>query len=160
LALRLTRRRHTAKRCRNAEGKATAPILPFGGAILRKPYPGSGTPVRYQSGPNLRFLAAILSSAARGTRRGSALCALERRPTEGGMRRFTVAIAAALLVSAAPAYAQMGSGLGKGDKMGKGLADEKKDTRSPEQKKKDESAYKDAVGRIPDQKFDPWGKVR
>jgi hypothetical protein len=49
---------------------------------------------------------------------------------------------------------------GKGQPMGKGMPDEKKDTRSPEQKKKDESAYKDAVGRIPDQKFDPWGKVR
>jgi hypothetical protein len=78
------------------------------------------------------------------------------------MRRLTVAIAAALLMCAAPAYAQMGGGggMGKGGKMGKGLPDEKTDTRSPEQKKKDESAYKDAVGRIPDQKFDPWGKVR
>jgi hypothetical protein len=52
-----------------------------------------------------------------------------------------------------------GLGGGKGG-MGKGLPDEKKDTRSPEQKKKDENAYKDAVGRIPDQKYDPWGKVR
>jgi hypothetical protein len=78
------------------------------------------------------------------------------------MRRLTVAIAAALLVCAAPAYAQMGpgAGLAKGGQMGKGLPDEKKDSRSPEQKKKDENAYKDAVGRIPDQKFDPWGKVR
>jgi hypothetical protein len=76
------------------------------------------------------------------------------------MRRFTVAIAAALLVSAAPAYAQMGGGMGKGSPMGKGIPDEKKDTRTPEQKKKEENAYKDAVGRIPDQKFDPWGKVR
>jgi hypothetical protein len=76
------------------------------------------------------------------------------------MRRFTLAIAAAMLVSAAPAYAQMGGGMGKGGQMGKGQPDEKKDTRSPEQKKKDESAYKDAVGRIPDQKYDPWGKVR
>jgi hypothetical protein len=87
--------------------------------------------------------------------------AQERRPTEGGMRRLTVAIAAALLVSAAPAYSQMGNGsLSRGGQMGKGMPDQKKDTRSPEQKKKDESAYKDAVGRIPDQKFDPWGKVR
>ncbi len=76
------------------------------------------------------------------------------------MRRFTVAIAAALLVSAAPAYAQMGGGLGKERQLGKGLPDDKKDTRSPEQRKKEESAYKDAVGRIPDQKYDPWGKVR
>jgi hypothetical protein len=76
------------------------------------------------------------------------------------MRRYTVALAAALLVCAAPAYAQMGGGMGKGGQLSKGQPDEKKDTRSPEQKKKDESAYKDAVGRIPDQKYDPWGKVR
>jgi hypothetical protein len=89
---------------------------------------------------------------------------LERRPTEGGMQRFTVAIAAALLMCAAPAYAQMGGGgLGGGrggQQMGKGLPDKDKDTRSPEQKKKDENAFKDAVGRIPDGKYDPWGKVR
>jgi hypothetical protein len=84
------------------------------------------------------------------------------------MRRLTVAIVAALLICAAPAYAQVGGGQmgggglgrGGGGGMGKGQPDEKKDTRSPEQKKKDENAYKDAVGRIPDQKFDPWGKVR
>jgi hypothetical protein len=32
--------------------------------------------------------------------------------------------------------------------------------KTPEQKKKEENAYKNAVSRIPDQKFDPWGKVR
>ena len=78
------------------------------------------------------------------------------------MRRLTVAIVAALLMCAAPAYAQMGGGdwAAEAGRMGKGLPDDKKDTRSPEQKKKDESAFKDAVGRIPDQKYDPWGKVR
>jgi hypothetical protein len=80
------------------------------------------------------------------------------------MRRLTVAITAALLMCAIPAYAQMnpgGLGGGRGGKqMGKGMPDEKKDTRSADQKKKDESAFKDAVGRIPDGKFDPWGKVR
>jgi hypothetical protein len=77
------------------------------------------------------------------------------------MRRLTVAIAAALLVCAAPAYAQMGGGMARGNQqLGKGLPDEKKDTRTPEQKKKEESAFKDAVGRIPDGKYDPWGKVR
>jgi hypothetical protein len=79
------------------------------------------------------------------------------------MRRLTVAIAAALLVCAAPAYAQVGGGGlggGRGGQMGKGQPEEKKDTRSPEQKKKDENAFKDAVGRIPDGKYDPWGKVR
>ena len=33
-------------------------------------------------------------------------------------------------------------------------------TKTPEQKKAEDKAYKDAVGRIPDQKFDPWGTVR
>ena len=77
------------------------------------------------------------------------------------MRRLTLAIAAALLMCAAPAHAQVGGGsLTKGNHQIKGAPDEKKDTRTPEQKKKDENAYKDAVGRIPDGKFDPWGKVR
>jgi hypothetical protein len=77
------------------------------------------------------------------------------------MRRSTLAIVAAALVCAVPAYAQMSGGsLARGNHQMKGQPEEKKDTRSPEQKKKDESAYKDAVGRIPDQKFDPWGKVR
>jgi hypothetical protein len=79
------------------------------------------------------------------------------------MRRLTVAITAALLMCAIPAYAQMsGGGMGGrgGKQTGKGMADEKKDTRTPEQKKKDEGAYNDAVGRIPDGKYDPWGKVR
>jgi Spy/CpxP family protein refolding chaperone len=82
------------------------------------------------------------------------------------MRRLTVVFAAALLC-AAPAYAQMGGGgmgggggMAKGGKMGKGQPDEKKDTRTAEQKKKEENAYKDAVRSIPDGKFDPWGKVR
>jgi hypothetical protein len=77
------------------------------------------------------------------------------------MRHLTVAIAAALLVAAVPAYAQgVGTPLGRGGAMGKGKPEEKTDNRSPEQKKKDENAYKDAVGRIPDGKYDPWGKVR
>ena len=38
--------------------------------------------------------------------------------------------------------------------------EEKKDAKTPDQKKKEEGAFKDAVGRIPDGKFDPWGKVR
>jgi hypothetical protein len=107
----------------------------------------------------------MFSFAARGIwRRRTRKDVLERRPMEGGMRRLTVAIAAALLMCAVPAYAQVGgggfSGGRGGQQMGKGLPDEKKDTRSPEQKKKDDNAFKDAVGRIPDGKYDPWGKVR
>jgi hypothetical protein len=35
-----------------------------------------------------------------------------------------------------------------------------KEEKTPDQKKAEEKAYKDAVGRIPDQKFDPWRSVR
>jgi hypothetical protein len=78
------------------------------------------------------------------------------------MRHVLVAAAAAMLVLAAvPAYAQgYGSSLSRSP-LSKAQQEEKKsDVKTPEQKKKDESAYKDAVGRIPDGKFDPWGKVR
>ena len=57
------------------------------------------------------------------------------------------------------AHAQYGSSLSRSP-IAKGVQEDKKDAKTPEQKKKEESAYKDAVGRIPDQKFDPWGKVR
>jgi hypothetical protein len=76
------------------------------------------------------------------------------------MRHVLVAAAAAILVLAAvPAYAQYGSSLSHSP-IAKGVAEEKKEAKTPEEKKKEESAYKDAVGRIPDKKFDPWGKVR
>ena len=44
--------------------------------------------------------------------------------------------------------------------MPKAAEEKKKDELSPEQKKAQDKAYKDAITRIPDQKFDPWGKVR
>jgi hypothetical protein len=75
------------------------------------------------------------------------------------MRLFMVAIGAALLtVPAVPAYSQMGGGGIPKASMPK--PQEKKDEKTPEQKKKEENAYKNAISRIPDQKFDPWGKVR
>jgi hypothetical protein len=77
------------------------------------------------------------------------------------MRYVLVAATAALLVFAAvPAYAQYGSSLSRSPLSKAQQDDAKKDAKTPDQKKKEESAYKDAVGRIPDQKFDPWGKVR
>ena len=78
------------------------------------------------------------------------------------MRHVLVAVAAAVLVlAAAPAYAQYGSSLSRSPLSNVQQQDDKsKDVKTPDQKKKDESAYKDAVGRIPDKKFDPWGKVR
>jgi hypothetical protein len=54
----------------------------------------------------------------------------------------------AVLATAAPAAAQM-----KGGKKG-----HSHETGQP--KKADDKGYKSALDRIPDQKFDPWGKVR
>jgi hypothetical protein len=74
------------------------------------------------------------------------------------MRLIIVAMAAALLtVPAVPAYSQQ-----TGPKGGAIQAPPKKDKeeKTPEQKKAEDKAYKDAVGRIPDQKFDPWRSVR
>jgi hypothetical protein len=55
----------------------------------------------------------------------------------------------ALLSTAMPAGAQM-----KGGKKG-----HHQETADPK-KKGDDKGYKSALDRIPDQKFDPWGKVR
>ncbi len=55
----------------------------------------------------------------------------------------------AVLATAPPAVAQM-----KGGKKG-----HNQDTAQPK-KKADDKGYKSALDRIPDQKFDPWGKVR
>jgi hypothetical protein len=77
------------------------------------------------------------------------------------MRHVLVAAATAMLVlAAAPAYAQYGSSLSRSPLSKAQQPEDKKDAKTPEQKKKEESAFKDAVGRIPDGKFDPWGKVR
>lgn len=65
----------------------------------------------------------------------------------------TLLIAALMSVSIAAAYAQdMG---GKGHH--KGTSDQKADTTKP---KADEKAYKAALDRIPNQKYDPWHTVR
>lgn len=77
------------------------------------------------------------------------------------MRHVLVAAATAMLVFAAvPAHAQYGSSLSRSPLSNAQQPQDKKDVKTPEQKKKEESAFKDAVGRIPDGKFDPWGKVR
>jgi hypothetical protein len=74
---------------------------------------------------------------------------------------FVIAAAAMLVLPGAPAYAQYGSSISRSPLTNAQPEEkEKKDVKTPEQKKKEESAYKDAVGRIPDGKFDPWGKVR
>ncbi len=72
------------------------------------------------------------------------------------MRIFIVALATALLTMPAHSQGQMGAGAGKpADRAAPPTVD-------VEQKKKDEKAFKDAVGRIPapDKKYDPWGVVR
>jgi hypothetical protein len=77
-----------------------------------------------------------------------------------GMRLLWVAMAAALLtVPAVPAYSQMGSQAISKPMQG-AAPEKKKDDKTPQQKKAEEKAFNDAVTRIPDQKFDPWGKVR
>ena len=55
----------------------------------------------------------------------------------------------AVLVAATPTGAQI-----KGGKKG-----HHQETGQPK-KKVDDKGYKSALDRIPDQKFDPWGKVR
>ena len=52
-----------------------------------------------------------------------------------------------------PAAAQMGNKAGGGG----GQRQEKKEDAKP---KVDEKGYKSSLDRIPDQKYDPWGKVR
>jgi hypothetical protein len=77
------------------------------------------------------------------------------------MRHVLMAGAAALLVFAAmPAYAQYGSSISRSPLSKAQQPEDKKDAKTPEQTKKEENAFKDAVGRIPDGKFNPWGKVR
>jgi hypothetical protein len=77
------------------------------------------------------------------------------------MRHVLVAATAAMqMLAAVPAYAQYGSSLSHSPLSNAKAPEDKKDVKTPDEKKKEESAYKDAVGRIPDKKFDPWGKVR
>jgi hypothetical protein len=82
------------------------------------------------------------------------------------MRLLMVAMAAALLaVSAAPAYSQVSQmGMGNSSQMGRSSPrpppEDKKNEKTPAQKKAEEKAYNDAINRIPDTKFDPWRTVR
>ena len=75
------------------------------------------------------------------------------------MRLIIGAMAAALLtVPTVPAYSQQTGAIPKASMPTQ--PEKKKDEKTPEQKKAEEKAYKDAIGRIPDQKFDPWRTVR
>jgi hypothetical protein len=75
------------------------------------------------------------------------------------MRLIITAMAAVLLtVPVVPAYSQGGGN--KSITQPSPRQPDKKDEKTPEQKKAEEKAYKDAIGRIPDQKFDPWRSVR
>jgi hypothetical protein len=67
------------------------------------------------------------------------------------MRRWVAALATIAILTA-PAYAQ---------RHGKGAKGP--DPQTEQKKKRDaeaEKAYKSAVDRIPDKKYDPWGGVR
>jgi hypothetical protein len=75
------------------------------------------------------------------------------------MRLLMMAMPAVLLtLPVAPAYSQVGAN--KSIAQPSPHQPEKKDEKTPEQKKVEEKAYKDAIGRIPDQRFDPWRNVR
>jgi len=73
---------------------------------------------------------------------------------------LAAAVTAMLVLAAVPAHAQYSSQLSRSPLSNAKQAEEKKEGKTPEEKKKEEGAFKDAVGRIPDGKFDPWGKVR
>jgi hypothetical protein len=69
------------------------------------------------------------------------------------MRTAVMALAAVAILTA-PAYAQM---------RGKGAKHSASQQQSAEQKQKAaeaEKAYKAALDKIPDKKYDPWGAVR
>jgi hypothetical protein len=75
------------------------------------------------------------------------------------MRLIIGAMAAALLtVPTVPAYSQQSGAIPKASMQAP--PKKEKDEKTPEQKKAEEKAYNDAVGRIPNQKFDPWRSVR
>jgi hypothetical protein len=75
------------------------------------------------------------------------------------MRFIIGAMAAALLMlPTMPAYSQQSGAIPKASMQAP--PPDKKNEKTPEQKKAEDKAYKDAVGRIPDQKFDPWRSVR
>jgi hypothetical protein len=75
------------------------------------------------------------------------------------MRLIIGAMAAALLIlPTVPAYSQQTGAIPKASMQAPPKSD--KEEKTPEQKKAEDKAYKDAVGRIPDQKFDPWRTVR
>ena len=77
------------------------------------------------------------------------------------MRIFLVAtVVAAMITPAYAQYAPMGANSGKPN--GAQPPRPQQATVDPEQKKRDDKAFNDAVKRIPgpDKKYDPWGTVR
>ncbi len=73
------------------------------------------------------------------------------------MRTVVIALAATAVLIA-PAHAQMRGGGGGGKGKQQSAAQEQQ---SAEKKKKAaEAAYKAALDRIPDQKYDPWAHAR
>jgi hypothetical protein len=77
---------------------------------------------------------------------------------------FGVATIAIIAMLAVPADAQTMNGIGAAQGAGRAQQAGKQGDPvvDPEQKKKDEKAFNDAVSRIPPaaKKYDPWGNVR
>jgi hypothetical protein len=74
------------------------------------------------------------------------------------MRIFIVAL---MIVSLTlPAYAQMGGMGGGGMGSRKGAAKATSDPNAAKKNAAEERAYNDALKRIPNKPFDPWGGVR
>jgi hypothetical protein len=70
------------------------------------------------------------------------------------MRAFLAALA--IVAMTATAYAQGMQGMVRGGNKG----DETSGPKEPPKKRADEKEYKSSLGKLPDKKFDPWGKVR
>jgi hypothetical protein len=73
------------------------------------------------------------------------------------MRVLIAAMATALLT--VPAYSQAGGGDNPAQSGGRRHRTQAT-TVDPAKKKADEKAFNDAVTRIPEKKYDPWGAVR
>lgn len=75
------------------------------------------------------------------------------------MRTVVIAlVATAVLI--APAHAQMGGGRGGGKGKQQSAAQQQQNAEKKQKAAEAEKAYKAALDRIPDKKYDPWAQQR